>query len=111
MARCSDPQTSHDAAYMARVMASPNRRAVLRALLRAGSNGFTDFALSSATGIQQTSCGKRRGELRDVGFVAAKLDADGNVVTRPAPSGARSIVWCITEAGVRYIREEDANRT
>jgi hypothetical protein len=42
---------------------------------------------------QQTSVGKRRGELRDLGLIE-----DSNTA-RPAPSGALAIVWRLTEAG------------
>jgi len=44
-------------------------------------------------GRQQTSAGKRRGELRDAGYI------EDGLMRRPAPSGSMAIVWCITAKG------------
>lgn len=95
-ARCTDPQTSKLAAKRIAPYASNGRTIVLRQLaLRAQ----TDFELSAATGIAQTSIGKRRGECRDYGWVEIALDGRGEEVRHPAPSGSPALVWCITEAG------------
>jgi hypothetical protein len=69
------------------VKAGTNRALALQALLRAGVCGLTDFELSDRTGIQQTSIGKRRGELVTLGLVVP------TTLTRPSPSGAPAIVW------------------
>jgi DNA-binding transcriptional ArsR family regulator len=86
MARSSDPVTSHEAAADAKVNARTHRASALR-LLREHPAGLTDFELADLTGLQQTSIGKRRGELRDAGLVI------NSGRKRPAPSGSLSIVW------------------
>jgi hypothetical protein len=60
---------------------------------RSHVDGLTDFELAALMSRQQTSVGKRRGELRDLGLIE-----DSNTA-RPAPSGALAIVWRLTEAG------------
>jgi len=91
-ARHTDPDTSHEAAKAWPKERARDRRAVL--LLHAKRpNGLTDFELAEIMGRQQTSVGKRRGELRDAGFI---YDTG---FRRPAPSGSPAIVWAITTAG------------
>jgi len=86
MARATDPDTSHEAARDAAPTAQTNRALALR-ILRDYPGGLTDFELAEITGLQQTSIGKRRGELRDAGLV---YDTGRR---RPSPSGSRAIVW------------------
>lgn len=86
VARRTDPDTSWAAAEDASVNAATHRARVLAAL-RAHPDGLTDFELGDLLGLQQTSVGKRRGELRDKGLV---FNAG---FKRPAPSGSMSIVW------------------
>lgn len=86
VARATDPPTSWAAARQAAPRAGTNRALALR-VLRSHPDGLTDFELADLTGMQQTSIGKRRGELRDAGLVRA---TDRR---RPAPSGAAAIVW------------------
>lgn len=86
MARRTDPDTSHAAALDVIPHASHDRRLAL-GVLRSHPDGLTDFELADLTGIQQTSIGKRRGELRDAGLVR---DSGRR---RPAPSGSMAIVW------------------
>lgn len=86
-ARATDPATAHTAAQLAEPKAGTNRAIALHHLRQAGERGLTDFELADLTGLQQTSVGKRRGELRDAGLV---VDTGR---TRPAPSGAPAIVW------------------
>ena len=86
VARTTDPDTSWDAASDASIRADTHRARVL-ATLRNHPDGLTDFELGELLGLQQTSAGKRRGELRDKGLVE---DAG---LKRPAPSGSMSIVW------------------
>jgi DNA-binding transcriptional ArsR family regulator len=86
-ARRGDPETSHQAARDAHVNAKTHRARVL-AMLEAHPGGLTDFELAERLGLQQTSAGKRRGELRDAGLV---VDSGSK---RPAPSGSAAIVWC-----------------
>ena len=84
--RVTDPETSHEAASLAAQGASILRARCYRALLEA-EDGLTDFELADQVGSQQTSAGKRRGELRDAGLV----EWAGS--TRRAPSGAQARVW------------------
>lgn len=86
VARRTDPDTSWAAAEDASLNADTHRARVLAAL-RAHPDGLTDFELGDLLGLQQTSAGKRRGELRDIGLV---VNAG---CKRPAPSGSMSIVW------------------
>lgn len=55
--------------------------------------GLTDFELASVMGRQQTSIGKRRGELVRAGLII------GTTERRPSPSGSAAIVWKITPEG------------
>jgi hypothetical protein len=92
-ARRSDPHTSHKAARRTPSLRARDRRRVL--LTHAlNPHGLTDFELADRVGRQQTSAGKRRGELRDFGYIE---ETDR---TRPAPSGASAIVWRVTPAGI-----------
>jgi hypothetical protein len=97
--RNSDPETSRLAAKDAAKPASLLRSRCFDLLRGAGLDGYTDFELVEAYKRrygghpQQTSLGKRRGELRDRGLVEAVVGADGKPVKRPAPSGSLAIVW------------------
>lgn len=86
MARKSDPETSRLAALDTLPAAATNRQLALR-VLRQNPSGLTDFELAELTGLQQTSIGKRRGELRDSGLV---IDSG---LRRRASSGSLAIVW------------------
>lgn len=55
--------------------------------------GLTDFELAALLGRQQTSVGKRRGELVNAGLIIATTRR------RKSPSGSPAIVWQITPAG------------
>lgn len=100
MARTTDIETSHEAAVIALPNARTNRLKALEALgYFGGLTGLTDFELANITGIQQTSIGKRRGELRDAGYVEA-LELDGVKVRRLSPTGAPAQVWRITQEGL-----------
>jgi hypothetical protein len=94
MARATDPDTSHEAAQDAAGNSDKHRALALRLLEEAGPDGLTDFDLAAATGIQQTSIGKRRGELRDAGLVI------NSGRKRPSPSGSAAIVWVAVEKPV-----------
>ena len=98
-ARKTDPDTSLFAAVR-----DPHRRARdrLRVLMVHSIHpaGLTDFELAELVKRQQTSAGKRRGELRDKGLIAATK------LRRPAPSGSLAIVWQITESGLREAWEK-----
>lgn len=91
-ARASDPITSHEAAQRVARTAATDRALVLR-IHQQWTSGLTDFELADLAGRQQTSLGKRRGELRDAGLIC---DSGHK---RPAPSGSLAVVWQITEAG------------
>ncbi len=90
--RSTDPDTSWEAAFAHLTVRSHDRREALRQLYYA-YDGMTDFELGDCMGRQQTSAGKRRGELRDVGLV------ENSGRRRPAPSGSGAIVWVITSKG------------
>lgn len=90
-ARNSDPETSHRAAARDPDRKMRDRTAVLRAHYE-HPDGLTDFELAEIVGRQQTSAGKRRGELRDMGLIEA------TELRRPAPSGSPAIVWRILRA-------------
>lgn len=91
-ARQTDPDTSHTAAEAHPVLRAHDRRMTLMAHAK-HPNGLTDFELGDLIDRQQTSAGKRRGELRDAGLIEA------TDTRRPAPSGSPAIVWRITPAG------------
>ena len=63
-------------------------------------------ALAERTGWQQTSIGKRRGELMAAGLAKA-LTVFNMPVKRKAPSGSKAQVWEITEAGRAFLAERD----
>ncbi len=90
--RAADPDTSWEAAFAHLSVRSHDRRAALK-LHAIWNDGLTDFELGDLMGRQQTSAGKRRGELRDMGLVS---DSGRR---RPAPSGSNAIVWVITGKG------------
>ncbi len=96
--RRTDPATSKQAAErrgpIGRLI---DRQRVLR-VHRDNPAGLTDFELAAKLGRQQTSAGKRRGELRDVGMIEATAER------RPAPSGSPAIVWRITPTGVEFLK-------
>ena len=92
--RTADPDTSWEAAFSHLSTRAGDRRAALEALYHA-SDGLTDFELGDLMGRQQTSAGKRRGELRDLGLVC------DSKTRRPAPSGSSAIVWVLTDMGIR----------
>ena len=97
-ARATDPETSHIAAKRPAWRARRDRTYVLIAHYE-HSSGLTDFELAALLEKQQTSVGKRRGELRDMGFIEETQDR------RPAPSGSPAIVWRITQDGIGCARE------
>jgi transcription initiation factor IIE alpha subunit len=82
MARRTDPATSVLATLDALPNTATHQLRALVALRAAGERGLTDHELAALTGLQQTSIGCRRKELRDAGLVAAKDER------RPAPSGS-----------------------
>lgn len=97
-ARSSDPDTSWEAALRNLSGKRTDRREALMAHAAFCDTGLTDFALASLMERQQTSVGKRRGELRDWGLV------EDRGTRRPSPSGSPAIVWRITERGRRMAR-------
>lgn len=92
--RRTDPDTSRTAAERARPRRDTDRLAVLR-VHQANPSGLTDFELAALLGRQQTSVGKRRGELRDAGLICDSGER------RPAPSGSPAVVWALTVEGMR----------
>lgn len=92
-ARASDPHTSHAAARDAGRRAPVLRNRCLAALRAAGERGMTDFELAAAVCSQQTSAGKRRGELVKLGLV------EYAGCKRQSPSGSDAMVWRVVEMG------------
>src|SRR4051812_2233140 len=84
-ARNTDPDTSHIAASRDKAFRNKDRVAALRAI-GAAPDGLTDYELAAKIDRQQNSAGKRRGELRDYGYVEATKDR------RPSPTGSPTIV-------------------
>lgn len=105
-ARRCDPETSHLAAARAKLGASHGRLMVLRYLAEGPK---TDYELAAATGIQQNSIGKRRGECRDHGLVEVFTDATGVKETRPSPTGSPTLVWRITDQGREFYAKARAS--
>jgi len=98
--RRDDIDTAVGASIIAIGNAAGNRRTALARLYNAGRNGLTDFDLAAQTGVQQTSIGKRRGELRDAGLVCRARTEDGTGVSRPSPTGSPAAVWVLSAAGI-----------
>jgi hypothetical protein len=98
-ARKTDPVTSHEAARINKELKRRDRYSVLGVHYDHSVSGLTDFELASILRRQQTSVGKRRGELRDLGMI------EQTDKRRKAPSGASAIVWRITEAGKRFVKK------
>lgn len=92
MVRRGDFATSKDAAKLAALTAGTLRAKCLLALADA-TDGLTDFELGARVNRQQTSAGKRRGELVEAGYV------ENSHEKRPSPSKAFAAVWVITDAG------------
>jgi predicted transcriptional regulator len=97
LARNTDPITSHQAAADTARHVRADRRHVLEIHARHPA-GLTDFELAAICDRQQTSVGKRRGELRDAGLI------EQTESRRAAPSGSSAIVWRITPAGRELLR-------
>jgi hypothetical protein len=81
-----DHMTSIRAARDVAMRVSRHRTIALR-LHAANPAGLTDFELAELSGIQQTSCGKRRLDLQRAGLIEL------TELTRPAPSGSQAKVW------------------
>ena len=94
--RVSDPDTSQDAAASHKALRRLDRISALLAHADHQSTGLTDYELADTIKRQQNSAGKRRGELRDLGFI------EDSGERRRAPSGASAIVWRITDKGKLY---------
>lgn len=94
--RATDPATARRAAAaQTPARMSQGRLEVLAALFSDGPG--TDFELGDRVGRQQTSAGKRRGELVKLGLVE-------RVGVGRAPSGAAAAVWALTPAGRDFYR-------
>jgi hypothetical protein len=92
--RATDPATSVIAAEENRPRRRTQRQQVLDNIVdawRHGRTGCTDFEHAP---IQQTSAGKRRGELVTLGLVEASTS------WRYSPAHAVAIVWTPTEDGI-----------
>jgi hypothetical protein len=114
-ARKSDPITSFLAANSNPDGKAKDRIRTLLALDES-TNGLTDFELAERLHSQQTSVGKRRGELTGV-VKGQQVDiayVENSGQRRPSPTGSPSIVWQCTERGhqvAAQIRERMRNAT
>jgi hypothetical protein len=99
-ARASDPYTSHLAARRTPILRSRDRMLVLYEHAKYSKTGLTDFELAANLNRQQTSVGKRRGELRDLGLIHATS------LRRLAPSGSAAIVWALTFKGRVFLASQ-----
>lgn len=86
--RATDPSTSVGAATINRPRRANHKALVLDALRAAGPSGLTDFETGAATGLQQTSAGKRRLDLQRDGLVRPLIGE-----RRLSPSGTPAQVW------------------
>jgi hypothetical protein len=102
--RWTDPSTSWQAAFRDLMRRAGDRVLALK-VHYARPHGLTDFELGVLMYRQQTSAGKRRGELRDLGLIEA-TDRRRN-----APSGSPAIVWVITANGRQVYLELMKQRT
>lgn len=104
MHRATDPDTSQAAAVIAISHAQTDRERVLELLASEHPAGLTDFQLAAITGRKQTSIGKRRGELVDLGLAERARDANGCWALGVSDTGSPCAVWCITGRGVDFHR-------
>ena len=95
--RRADHLTSIHAAQTAHRNAETNRMRALK-IHAANPDGLTDFELAARCGIQQTSIGKRRGELVAAGMI------ERTEITRPSPTGSAARVWKITRKGLEMLK-------
>ncbi|HXI23108.1 MAG TPA: hypothetical protein VNG71_04465 [Pyrinomonadaceae bacterium] len=86
-ARCTDPETAHEAAAANQLSRFTMRREVLLLLQSKGSKGATDWEISEELGILRTSAGKRRHELVALGLV------ENSGQRRETDTGSTAIVW------------------
>jgi hypothetical protein len=91
--RRTDPDTSVRAALLDPTGRMTIRKRVSQLLEAWWPEGYTDYHLADLTGLQQNSVGKRRGELRDMGFVRDSGE------TAPGPSGSPCIKWVWVKEG------------
>lgn len=101
-ARATDPSSSFDAARAVAPFVHAGQMKALAVFYSDPSRDFDDFELEAATGVGQTSIGKRRGELQLLGYVTQtgkRLSSSG--LTR------RKVMACrITEDGMNYYARE-----
>lgn len=98
MHRATDPDTSTMAAVIAIGHARTDYDRVLELLNEHGP--LSDFALARHTGRKQTSIGKRRGELVELGYVERARDTNGCWAQGVSDTGSPCALWQITDAGV-----------
>jgi|SRR5882672_384778 len=91
--RPTDPETSHTAAKLHPWSRNTDRFKAFEVHAR-NPQGLTDFELADRMGRQQTSAGKRRGELRDLGLI------EETDLRRRSPSLTPAIVWRISLRGL-----------
>lgn len=115
--RTGDMDTAVEAGVTSLFRASHDRLRVLRALYRHGEQGLTDHEAAAVCGMKagNTSAGKRRLELERAGLVEQRLVIDPKSLKligdkRVTPSGGWAAVWCITEAGVQFVRDHEGEQ-
>lgn len=100
MTRTGDLDTAESAAVIALTSVADGRQKALDALASVYPDGLSDFDLADITGTQQTSIGKRRGELVDAGFVERHRDEFGQWARHTTPTGSPCSVWSLTDTGI-----------
>jgi hypothetical protein len=104
-ARATDDVTSVMAAERAAGHVSLGRMLALK-LHYENPEGLTDFELAKLSGWQQTSIGKRRGDLMNPKYFPTPL-VEKTGLTRPSPSGSPARVYRITETGINFYAREN----
>ncbi len=99
MTRTNDLDTSVGAAVVAFNHAQTDREHVIEQLAAVYPDGLSDFDLARLLDRKQTSAGKRRGELRDAGWVERARDDEGNWARSLSDTCTPCAVWRLTDHG------------
>jgi hypothetical protein len=89
LARTTDPDTSHDAAWLTAQFSESHRIRILRVLLWKGD--MTAHEMEKYTGLNYVQIDRRMHELTNPKKGIALVKDSG--IRRATPSGGRAIVW------------------
>lgn len=106
------PETSQHAAKLMRYKIGSQKSALLKLIADAEPHGVTNAEAAPVLNMSRNQCATRMGELRDDGWVEAKLDATGAKLTRVATITAhgetRGVVHVMTiEGRIKYRQLRD----